>query len=264
MRCRPGTDRYRIGHFYASCMEEEAIEKAGTEPLEGWLAQIAEVAGPRSAMRMAGKLHEIRAGALFRFGVVPDFKDPDTNIAFFAQGGLGLPDRDYYVSDDPEKRELLAAYEDHVAHMLGLSGAEAETSAKLAADVVAFESALAKASRPSAEMRIPEKLYHKIDREGLKELTPKLPWDVFFAVAGHPDITSINVATPEFFEALEETVTAADPDTLRAYLRWTLIHETAGMLPEAFVRADFDLFAKKLSGQQEIQPRWKRCAAVGS
>jgi len=258
----PGTDRYRIGHFYASCMDEQAVEKAGIGPLEPWLAKIAEVEDPESVLRMTAELHKADAGALFGVGVLPDFKDPDTNIAFFVQGGLGLPDRDYYVSDDPDKRKLLAAYEEHVAHMLTLLGEETETAASHAAEIVAFETGLAEASRPRAEMRIPEKLYHKIDRKGLKELTPKLPWDAWFVATGHPDVTQINVATPEFFEALEKAVIAAEPELLRAYLRWTLVHETAGMLPDAFVQAHFELFGKKLAGQQEIQPRWKRCVAA--
>lgn len=259
---KPGTDRYRIGHFYASCMDEAAIEKAGTGPLHPWLEEIAKVEDPESLMRMTAKLQKADVGALFNLGVVPDFKDPETNIGFFAQGGLGLPDRDYYVSEDPQKKELLAAYEKHVAHMLGLLGEDAETAAQHAAQVVALETRLAEASRPRPEMRLPEKLYHKIDRKGLQELTPKLPWDVFFTTAGHPKVTSINVATPEFFEALDKTVAATEIAELRTYLRWHTVNAAANLLPDPFVQADFEFYGKTLSGQQEIQPRWKRCVAA--
>ena len=258
----PSGDDARIGNYYRTCMDTAAIEKAGLAPLAPTLARIAEVEGGESLVRVAATLHRVGADALFSIGVLPDFKDPGTNIGFFVQGGLGMPERDYYVSDDPKKKELMAAYEKHVADVLELLGAAPEEAAERAAAVVAFETELAEASRPAPEMRQVEKLYHKIDRKGLQELTPHLPWDAFFAAAGHPGITELNVATPEFFEALDAAVRAADPETVRAYLRWQLADNLAAYLPERFVQADFEFFGKRLQGQQEIQPRWKRCVSM--
>jgi predicted metalloendopeptidase len=252
-------DRTRIGNYYSSCMNQAAIEQAGTAPLQPLLEQIAKVDGPVALMALSGKLQRQGIGALFGFGVLPDFKRPDLNIAFFVQGGLGMPDRDYYVSEDPKKRELLQAYEKHVARMLGLLGESEPQAARHAAQVVAFETELAKASRPREEMRIPEKLYNKIDISGLQQLTPALDWNRFLIGTGYPDIVEINVATPEFFEALERQTTTADPELLQAYLRWQLAHASADLLPAEFVSANFEFYGRTLSGQQEIEPRWKRC-----
>ena len=249
----------QIGHFYSTCMDEAAIEKAGLGPLAPMLAKIGAVDGPASLMRVSGALQRMGASPLLGIGVLADFKRPDIDIAFFVQGGLGLPDRDYYVSDDPTKLELLAEYEKHVARMLGLLGEDGETAAAHARAIVAFETELAKASRPAPEMRMVEKLYHKIDLAGLQELTPGLPWNDFLGGIGHPGVREINVATPEFFAALETLVPATPVETLQAYLRWNLINTTADLLDHDVVAANFDFYGKKLSGQEEIEPRWKRC-----
>jgi predicted metalloendopeptidase len=258
----PGTDadRRRIGGYYQACMDESAVEKAGSAPLRPWLDEISRVADQKSLMAVAGKLQAQGPwGPLLGLGVIPDFKRPDLDIAFFVQGGLGLPDRDYYVSEDPKKQEILAGYQRHVADMLALLGESPEAAAGHARQVVAFETELAKASRPRQEMRIPEKLYNKIDIGGLKQLTPGLDWGAFLAATGYPGVKDINVATPEFFTALERAVAAASPEVLQAYLRWHLVHGAADVLSRPFVDADFAFYGKTLSGQQEIEPRWKRC-----
>ena len=255
-------DRRRIGHFYSSCLDEAAIEKAGSAPLQPILAEIAAVEDAAGAFALAGKLQRWNAGSLFGLGVLPDFKDPGTNIGFMIQGGLGMPDRDYYVSDDPDKQRLLAAYREHVARMLGLLDSNAETAAADAGRVLAFETALAQVSRPRQDLRLPEKLYNKLDRKGLEELTPSLPWGAFFSGLGAPGVTQLNVATPEFFTALAERIAASSPDDLRAYLRWHAVHGLADALPERFVAAEFDFYGKTLTGQQEIEPRWKRCVGA--
>lgn len=257
----PGTDpdRRRIGTYFASCMDEAAIEKAGLAPLEPFFADIAKVEDAAGAMAVAGELQRIEAGAMFRLGVLPDFKDPGTNIAFLSQGGLGMPDRDYYVSDDEDKKRLLAAYREHLVRIFGLLGEDAEAASADADRVVAFETALATASRPRQEMRVPEKLYNKIDRSGLEKLTPDLPWGAFFTALGRPAVTQINVAVPEFFTALEARLAASEPADLHAYLRWHAVDGLADALPERFVTAQFEFFGRTLAGQQEIEPRWKRC-----
>ncbi len=260
----PGTDpgHRQIGDYYASCMDEAAIEKAAAAPLAPLLEDIAGVEGAASLLAVTGKLHRHEVGALFGMGALADFKDPDLNIAFYFQGGLGMPDRDYYVAEDEKKRQLMAEYQKHVAHMLALLGQEAEQAAADAARIVAFETRLAVACRPRTEMRVLEKLYNRIDVNGLKQLTPKLPWDAYLAATGYPGVTEASIATPEFFEALETAVHDTDPAVLRAYLRWHLVNSAAGVLSSAFVDADFDFYGRKLQGQQEMQPRWKRCVAA--
>jgi putative endopeptidase len=257
----PGTnpDTAKIGNYYGSCMDEAAIETAGLAPLQPLLDEIAKVDGAAALMTAAGKLQPKGINALFGLGVVPDFKRPDLEIGFMVQGGLGMPDRDYYVSEDPKKKELLVAYEKHVARMLGLLGESAETAGENAKDILAFETALAQAARPRADMRDVEALYHKLDLSGLLALNPRLDWNAFLAAADLGGVTEINVATPEFFVALERTILRTEPAALRAYLRWSVVNTAADWLPKAFVDASFDFYGKTLSGQPEIEPRWKRC-----
>jgi putative endopeptidase len=262
----PGTDpeRRQIGDFYASCMDEGAVEKAGLSPLAGMFTAIDQVSDPSSLMSVAAGLSKSGVGALFGGGAAPDFKNPTMNLLFLTQGGLGLPDRDYYVSEDPKKQEILAKYETHVARMLGLAGESTADASGHAKAIVAFETELARASRPRAEMRDRDKIYNKIDRAGLEKLAPGLAWPRFFATLGYPDVQSINVAVPEFFQALERLAGATPAETLRAYLRWNVVDSHADRLPKAFVEANFEFFGKTLSGQQEIQPRWKRCVTAST
>ena len=259
----PGTDpdRRRIGDYYAACMDEAAVAKAGATPLAPHLAEIDKVKDVASLMATAGKLQRLGADALFGMGVLPDFKQPDLEIAIVIQGGLGMPDRDYYLSEDTKKKELMKSYTAHVARMLALLGESAEKSAADATAVVAFETELAKASRPRAEMRQIDKLYNRIDLEGLKKLTPSLAWDSFLGGIGYPGVKPINVATPEFLQALEKLATTTPVATLQAYLRWALVNAAAPYLSPQFVDYNFDFYGHTLSGQQENQPRWKRCVS---
>ncbi len=248
-----------IGKFYASCMDTEAVEAAGSKPLAGLLAEIETVKDSKSLMRVTGLLHRHEVGAVFAGAALPDFKRPEMNIAFFFQGGLGMPDRDYYVSDDEAKKELLTAYEAYVAQMLQLLGDPAPEAQAKARQIVAFETRLAESSRPRDEMRVIEKLYNKLDRSGLQKLTPGLPWDAYFAAIGHPEMREISVATPEFFSAFDSLVADTEPSLLRDYLRWHLVNDTADLLSSDFVDARFDFFGRKVQGQREMEPRWKRC-----
>ena len=256
----PGTDadRKRVGDFYAGCMDEAAIEKAGLAPLAPALAKIDRVKSGSEAFALAGELARQGADPFFGAGVTPDFKNPGTNILFLRQGGLGMPDRDYYVSTDPKKKELLVAYEAHVARLLGLLGEAPEAAAAHAKAIIAFETELAKVARERAAMREVEKLYHKVDRKGLPEVA-KLNWDGYFGAAGYPKLEQINVATPEFFPVLLQQLASLPIETVREYLRWNVVGNAADLLPKAFVDANFEFFGQKVGGQAEIAPRWKRC-----
>jgi len=259
----PGDDpnRQKVGHYYGACMNEEAVNERGAAPLHPMMQLISQL-GEKSGEEVVGKLHRAGVNAFFGLGAVPDFDDPDTNIAFMIQGGLGMPDRDYYVSDDPKKQELLADYEKHVALIFGLLGEDSETAATSARDVLEFETRLAGASRPRTEMRDMEKLYNKLDLSGLKELAPSLAWGQYFTALGYPDTTQINVATPEFFEELNKTPEDTPNDKVQNYLRWHVVDTFADQLSSDFVEANFEFYGKKLSGQQEIEPRWKRCVSA--
>ncbi len=258
----PGSDpdRQRVGNYYASCMDEAAVEKRGKEPLTPWLAEIAKVKDQKTLMALAGRMNaEGPWGPLFNLGVIGDFKRPDMMVAFLSQGGLGLPDRDYYVSEDPNKKELLAGYGLFLTDLFKLLGEPQEEAAKHAQAVVAFETELAKAARPRQEMRQVDKLYNKLDISGVKKLAPGLDWDAFLKGLGYPGLVEINVFTPEFFSALEKTVQATPVETLQAYLKTDLARGAAPHLSQAWVDTNFEFYGKALGGQEEIEPRWKRC-----
>jgi predicted metalloendopeptidase len=252
-------DRKRLGTFWASCTNEEAVEAAGAGPLAGWLEQADAIEDAGGLMKLAGNLQAHNVGVLMSMGVFPDFKSPDVSIAFFSQGGIGLPDRDFYFRDDEQGKALFEQYGEHVARMLVLLGAAEDEAADQAARIVGLETELARVSRPRQEMRKPEEIYNKLDIGGLAELTPRLDWGAFVEGMGYPKLTEINVTVPEFYEGLERLVHETDLDTIRAYVRWHLVHAMAPYLSSAFVEENFAFYGKTLSGQQELRPRWKRC-----
>jgi predicted metalloendopeptidase len=258
----PGDDpnRQKLGIFYGACMDEAAVEAAGVRPIEGWMKDVGKVKNSKELMATVGKLHAASIPSLFGIGVEGDFKDPDTNIAQMFQGGLGLPDRDYYLSTtDPKKKEIRGKYTAFVAKMFTMYGQKPEDAQAMADKILAFETKLAQNSKPRAELRDPDKTYHKLDKAGLQNLTPKLDWDGYFKAMGHPEITQINVAVPEFFTGLQAVAETTDPATLQAYLQWNVLRDAAPALAKSFDEENFNFYGRTLQGQEEQQARWKRC-----
>ena len=252
-------DRNRIGLFFGSCMDEDAVERSGLGLLQPLLREIDAVRDASGLLQVAGHLHLVGAEALFEPEVFADFKDPDTSIAYYLQGGIGLPDREYYIAADERSLALRGEYQAHVGRMLALLGESAEAAQRHAAAILEFETQLARVSLPREEARDLERIYHKIDLAGLKATAPELPWDMYLSAIGYPALRSINVGMPDFFKGLSALATRTPPETLQAYLRWHLAHAAVQALPRAFVEEDFAFFGRSLSGQKEIQPRWKRC-----
>jgi putative endopeptidase len=247
-----------LGDLWTSCMDEDGIEKRALDDLKPELKRIEAVRDPKTLVDAIAHLHSIGVGAAFNFDSEIDFKDATMMIAGVSQGGLGLPERDYYFRDDPRTKEVRAAYEAHVARTLELVGdgpKEAEAEAKT---VLKVETQLATASMTNVELRDPQKIYHRLDLVGLKKLAPSVAWDAYLAKVGFPDITAINVAQPEFvkaFDAMTKSVSAAD---WRTYLRWQLVRATSPWLSHKFVDEWFQ-FRQTLTGTKALQPRWKRC-----
>lgn len=257
-------DSQRVGAFWSSCMDEAAIEAAGTTPLEPALGTIEAMTEAPTLMTVVGLLHREGVPALFSLGVGPDPRNPGLVIASLGQGGLGLPDREYYMGHDPRTRQLLPAYERHIAGMLSLLGDAPGDALRSARRILSLESQLARAARPRAALRDPEATYHRMDRAALARLAPTLDWDGYFAAGGHPGVRDLNVATPEYFRALERIVRSVPPEDWRDYLRWTLLRTRAGLLPATFDRANFAFYGTLLSGRREQPPRWKRCVDTTS
>jgi len=258
-----GSVAQRVGDFYAAGMDEAGIEQAGLTPLAPWLKEIAAVDSPAALMRVIGSMQAQGLDAAFGFGVQIDDKDTTAMIASFAQGGLGLPERDYYFRTDEKSVETRAAYVAHVAKMLELAGDPPAAAAANAAAILGLETKLALASRTLVERRDPEKNYNKFERAALAKLAPDLGWEEFLAQVRLPAAEkTVLVGQPEFFTALGGFFRSEPLATWRTYLRWHLLHQTANYLGRVFVDESFAFYGKKLSGRTELRPRWKRVMAA--
>jgi len=253
----------RVGDFYASGVDEAAIDREGLQPLVPWLSRIQAIASPKEIVAVIARLQADGLNAGFRFEVQIDDKDTTAMIAGFSQGGLGLPERDYYFRDGKNAEEIRAAYVGHIARMFVLAG-DSPASAKAAADsIMAFETKLARASRTLVELRDPEKNYHKLKRDALVELAPGLDWNGYFDMIGLPQSeTTLLVRQPEFLTAFGALLASEPLPVWRNYLRWHFLAENANYLSKPFVEERFSFTGKKLSGATELRPRWKRVLAA--
>jgi putative endopeptidase len=258
-RGAPGSVGQKLGDFYASCMDTKAIDARGLKPLERELERIRRISNLDGVRAEAARLQSFGVDALFRFGSTQDYKDSTQEIGDAEQGGLGLPDRDYYLKDDPKSKQLLGEYAAHVQRMLELAGDPAAQAATEAKTVLAIETRLATASMTRVERRNPDATYHKMDVRALQSLTPDFSWKAYFAEIGFPGIATVNVEQPKFFQALNGALTAIPLADWKIYLRWHLIHAAAPALSTPFVKENFNFYDRALTGAKELLPRWKRC-----
>ena len=250
----------KIGDSYAACMDEASIEKKGFEPIKPEMDRIAALADKNLLAEEAARLQRDGSNVLFTFTAQQDFKNANAMIALADQGGLGLPERDYYLKNDQKSVETRQKYVEHVMKMFRLLGDAPERAAARAQAVMNIETALATGSLDVVSRRDPAKIYHKTRREELAlSLDPSFAWPRFLASINAPPIESLNVAVPEFFKALDSLVSTASLDDWKAYLTWHLVHTEAPLLSRAFVDENFDFYGKFLTGAQELRPRWKRC-----
>ena len=247
----------KIGDFFSACMDEAAVEKLGIAPLQRELEKIAALRTVEEISSLLPALHLSTSGKglMLGFGSDQDFGDAAQVIAFVDAGGLGLPDRDYYLKEDAKSKEIRERYLQHVREILEMIG---EPSAAAGA-IMKVETALAKASLTRVERRDPYKLYHRMSRAQLQALTPSLSWSRYLEGAGLPGLDSFNVSEPEFLKALDAQLRAENLDTWKSYLKWHLASERAPYLSSRFVDAHFAFYLKALRGVAEIPPRWKRC-----
>ncbi len=254
-----GSNERKIGDFYASCMDTAAIDTAGLKPLAAGLAAIDAIRDRKELDTEIALLHKQAVPVVFEFGSSPDFKDSTHNLAEADQGGLGLPDRDYYTRDDERSKKLRTEYVAHVAKVFELAGDAPAKAAAEAQTVMNIETALAKASRTNVELRDPVKNYNKMTLVEMKTLTPDWSWESYVQTVGAPPITFANIGQPEFFKEVNHELTATSIADWKIYLKWHLLHANAPTLSDNFVEENFNFYGKTLSGTKEIQPRWKRC-----
>lgn len=255
---KKGSMTQKIGDFYASGMDSAAIEKQGIKPLQPEFQRIDKIKNVNDVKAEIAHLHQMGVYPLFGFYGAQDAKNSTMVISHLTQGGLGLPDRDYYTNDDAQSKELRKQYVQHVANMLRLLGEEEALAEKNAVVVMDIETRLAKASMTLLELRDPNATYNKITLAELKKISPDFNWDKYFSNVGLKNPGDINVIPSKFFSEVNSMLKDVKVADWKTYLRWQLIHATASYLSSAFVLENFDFFGKKLTGVREMRPRWKR------
>jgi putative endopeptidase len=255
----PGSNTQKIGAFWSACMNESAIESQGVGPIREDLDRI-DAVSTRAAL--VAELHRQQAkgvAPVFRFTAQNDIKSSKNIIAAVSQGGLGLPDREYYLRDDEKFRNTRRDYVAHLRKMFELAGVPAANAAADADRVIALETALARASMARADQRKPENTYHMTAVSELQSTAPLFQWPAFFNTLGVTDLRSLNVAQPEYIREANRLLEEMPLDTWKAYLRWNVLDAAAPYLSSAFVSQDFAFRQTALSGTKENLPRWQRC-----
>ena len=257
-------NQQKIGDYFASCMDEKAIEQRGAAPLAPYLAQIAAMRSNRDLPRVLARLHMDFGDDAFFFGFdsSQDFKDSTRVIAFASGGGIGLPDRDSYLKTDAKSVDVRTKYVAHIAQTFVLLGETPEQAARGAAKVMEIETALANASLSRVDKRDPYKLLHKVNAKGLQALTPGFDWQAYLGELGQSKLNNFNVTEPAFFKQLASLLAANDVAAVQTYLRWHVARNMAPALSKNFDNAHFDFFSKTLRGVEQQPPRWKRCVRM--
>ena len=251
-----------IGDFYAACLDEAAVEKRGIAPIQGELDAILNLKSAQELAPLIARLQLVHGrGILFSGGSTQDPDNSEQVIAELDQGGLGLPDRDYYTKEDEKSKQTRAKYLEHVQKMFEILGANRETANKDAATVMGIETELARASMTRVDRRDPYKLKHKMKVEDLIGLAPKFDWKAYYREAQYPGFEVLNVNTPDFFKETN-TLLASEPlDNWKTYLRFHVVDAASPYLSSKFVDENFEFYRKYLRGVKEQQPRWKRCVS---
>ncbi len=253
----------QYGDFFGACMNTNLMEQKGLRPLEPAFQRIDGLKNAHEVAALASELAgEGSPMPLFDFDVEQDEKDSSKQIATVSQAGLSLPDRDYYLVDNPHFKEIRKQYVEHVTKMLTLAGDSPERAAKEAAAVMEIETAMAKASMTRTDLRDPEKIYHIYTVADFQKLTPQFDYSSYFKAVKVRPFDTLNVATPDFFKALNELISTESVDSWKSYLRWHTLHGVASNLPKAFFDENFAFFGHTLAGQKEPTPRWKQCTRM--
>jgi len=253
----------QFGDYYAACMDTATVDKLGATPVQPGWALIATLKDSKQLPALLSTLeNQAVSDGFFEFGVEVDEKDSSKQIADLYQGGLSLPDRDYYLVDTERFKTIRAKYMEHLKKMFALAGETPEQAAKDATSVMEIETALAKASMSRTEMRDPQKIYHIYTTNELAKLTPNFNWANYFKAVGIGSFSTLNVGTPEFFKALDGLIKDQPVDAWKAYLRWHALHGQTRLLSKAIFDENFDFFSRTLSGQKEPEARWKMCSTM--
>ncbi len=253
-----GSNLQKIGDFFASGMDSAKIEAEGLQPIVADLARVAAMQSPEDLQKELAWFHQNTAPAIFNFFSGDDDKNSAQVIAQIYQGGLGLPDRDYYFSDDERTKQIREEYVKHLAAMFRLAGDDSMAAATGAQTVIALETKLAASSSTPVELRDSEKNYNKLAPEKLAQLTPEFDWQKYYTALGIPAPQEVNIGQPKFLQAAAKLLKTEPLADWKIYLRWHLINNAAPYLSAPFVNENFRFFGTTLTGAKELQPRWRR------
>lgn len=256
-QAKPGSITQKVGDFYYSGMDEASINKLGITPLQAEFARIDSINSLEQLKAEIVHLHQIGVSVFFGFGSMQDFKDSNEMIGAAMQGGIGLPDRDYYLKDDAKFKKIREAYVNHISKMFELLGDAPKQAVAHAKIVMDIETGLAKISMSKVDQRDPHAIYHMMDLVQLNKLTPNFSWTDYLKELGQNKITHINIGMPEFFKAFSEQLNTVSLADWKVYLRWHLVDSFAPYLSTPFVDQDFKMVTA-LNGTEKILPRWKR------
>jgi putative endopeptidase len=254
---RDGVDQ-RIGDLYSSCMDEKTVDAKGITPLKPELDRIAAVKDEKALIGEIAHVHLVGPSPLFNFSSNSDLHNADQVIAYIDQGGLTLPDRDYYIKDNDKMKEMRQHLVDYITQSFVLAGQTQEQAGDSAQTVLRIETVLAKASMDRTARRDPKNRDHKMSREEAIALGPDFYLNEYFAAVGAPNFTQLNVSNPDFFKQVNGELQSESLDSLKTYVSWQVINAAAPWLSQPFVEANFK-FEQNMTGQKEIQARWKRC-----
>src|SRR5919199_939255 len=258
---KSGSVEQKIGDFYATCMDEQKREAEGAKPLAPYLARIEAVKNVDGLENEIAYLHKEGVPALFGFGAGPDFKNSSMEIGNAGQGGLSLPNKDYYTKADEKSKQLREAFVKHVSAMFRLLGDAPAQADREAQTVMAIETRLAENSRSPVELREVEKQYHIMGPAELDKLTPHFSWGDYFAGLGMSKSLQINMAHPEFFQAADKMLADVAVADWKTYMRWQLVNAAADALSSKFETEHFNFYGKTLTGRKEQLPLWRRCVS---
>lgn len=248
----------KIGDFYSACMDEQAANKKGYTPIKNELDRIDAIQDKTQMVEEMARESLLGPSPLFTFGSQPDFHNADLTIATIDQGGLSLPDRDYYLKDDPDMVALRKAYTDHMTKMFTMIGQTADQAGQSAATVMRIETELAKAAMDRTLRRDPKTQDHKMTVAEIEQQAPNFRLERYFSKTGAPTFKDLNVANPDFFKNINGVIETIPLDAWKTYMTWQILNAEAAWLSDDFVQEDFK-FQQTLTGQKELQARWKRC-----
>jgi len=248
----------KIGDFYGSCMDEKAVDAKGVDAVKPELERIAAIQDKAALIAEIARVHLMGGNPLFNFYSNPDLHNAGQVIAYIDQGGLTLPDRDYYIKDDPKMVEMRKHLVEYATQVFTLSGQPPQQAANLAQTVLNLETELAKASLDRTARRDPKNRDHKMTRQQANDLAPNFYLERYFAVVNAPGFAELNVSNPDFFKQVNDVLQTEPLESLKTYVAWHVLDSAAPWMSQPFVDANFKM-QKNLTGQAEIQARWKRC-----